>query len=359
MKNTILYFLLSITLISCSAKQELLVKHSNPLVTYEGRIRQNEATGTELFWPGTAVNINFEGTEIHAVIQDEKGENYYNVIVDNQVVKVLQPTTKKEKYTLASGLSPGKHSLQLYRKTEFTSGKTTFFNFVINHNAKLLPAEPKKRKIEFYGNSISAGHGLDDLEGKDRGDAAFYNNYLAYSALTARHFDAEYNCICKGGIGLMISWFPYTMPDIYDKINPLDKISVWNFSNYTPDIVVVNLFQNDSWLVKKPNSERFKAVFQDIEPTKEDIITAYKTFISSIRTHYPNADIICALGNMDSTKEGSPWPNYIKEATNQLHDSKIHTLIFPFKNTPGHPNRVEHENMSELLIKYIDEHIKW
>lgn len=72
--------------------------------------------------------------------------------------------------------------LQLFRKTEFTNGKTTFFNFSIDKNFKLLLLESKKRKIEFYGNSISAGHRIDDLEGKDRGNAQFYNNYLAYSA---------------------------------------------------------------------------------------------------------------------------------------------------------------------------------
>jgi Carbohydrate esterase 2 N-terminal len=353
------FLLLSVIVLGCSVKQDVVVNHTNPKIYYQGRIVQNKETGTELFWPGTSITIEFEGTEIYALLQDEKGENFYNVIVDNKVVKVLNPNSKKEKYPLATGLSQGKHVLQLFRKTEFTNGKTTFFNFSIHKNAKLLSVEPKKRKIEFYGNSISAGHGIDDLEGKDRGEAQFYNNYLAYSALTARHYDADYNCICKGGIGLMISWFPYTMPDIYDKINPLDKNSFWDFSKKTPDIVVVNLFQNDSWLVKKPNSEMFKAAFGTTEPTKEYIINAYKTFILSIRKHYPNAEIICALGNMDVTKVSSPWPSYVQEAKSQLNDPKIHTLFFPYKETKGHPNRLEHEDMSKLLIKYIDENIKW
>jgi hypothetical protein len=32
-------------------------------------------------------------------------------------------------------------------------------------------------------------------------------------------------------------------------LDPVDSTSKWDFSGYTPDVVVINLFQNDSWLV--------------------------------------------------------------------------------------------------------------
>jgi len=41
------------------------------------------------------------------------------------------------------------------------------------------------------------------------------------------------------------------MPEMYDGLNPADGNSKWNFNEYTPDVVVVNLFQNDSWLVNR------------------------------------------------------------------------------------------------------------
>lgn len=360
MKNkNFLSLIFTVLIFGCSAKRELVVKDTEKGVAYEGRTQQNLEGGTELYWPGSSVSITFEGSEISAVLQDDKGENYYNVILDKEVIKVLQPSANKEKYLLASGLSKGKHHIQLFKKTEFTSGKTTFYNFVLDNKGKVLSQQPKKRHIEFYGNSISAGHGIDDVEGTDSGNAKYYNNYLAYSALTARHFDASYNCICKGGIGLMISWFPYTMPDIYKRINPLDKTSTWDFSKFTPDVVVVNLFQNDSWLIKKPNSPEFKAVFGNTPPTENEIKNAYQSFIASIRNQYPKAHIICALGNMDITKKGSPWPRYVQEATADLNDPNIHTLFFPYKETKGHPSKSEHEAMSKMLIEYIDNHIKW
>ena len=360
MHKKVCYFLILASIWGCSVKNKLIINNTDSRISYEGRIDQNNKFGTAMYWPGTSISIDFEGEEIYAMLDDEKGENFYNIIIDNKVVNVLKPNSKKQRYLLAKGLSKGKHHLQLYRKTEFTSGKTQFYNFIIKRNAKIVNPENKKiRKIEFYGNSISAGHGLDDLEGKDRGEAAYYNNYLSYSALTAQYFNAQYSCICKGGIGLMISWFPYTMPDIYDKLNPLDETSTWNFSKYIPDIVVVNLLQNDSWLVKKQNSKEFKNTFGETAPTKEFILESYKNFIGKLRKHYPNAEIICALGNMDATKKGSPWPEYINEAVTQLQDTKMHTLFFPYKETPKHPNREEHQKMAQLLIKYIEENIKF
>ncbi len=79
--------------------------------------------------------------------------------------------------------------------------------------------------------------------------------------MIARHYDAEYHCTCKSGIGITISWFPVIMPEIYDLLNPEDPQSIWDFSLYQPDVVVINLMQNDSWLVNLPDHEEFQVRF--------------------------------------------------------------------------------------------------
>jgi hypothetical protein len=96
-----------------------------------------------------------------------------------------------------------------------------------------------------------------------------------------------------------------------------------------------------------------------VEPSDSFIIASYKNFVQSIRTKYPKASIICALGNMDATRQGSPWPGYISQAVSQLHDSKIYTHFFPFKNRGGHPNAHEQEVMADSLIDFIAKNIGW
>lgn len=342
------------------ATSDALVAFTDDRIEYMGRVEMAKPNAAELYWSGTSVKANFEGTSIKALLKDERGENYYNVIIDGDSISLLHPDTSTTYYTLATGLPEGKHTVELFKRTEYDRGKTQFYGFQLGAGTELLPASPpKNRRIEFYGNSISAGYAIDDYSGNDSPDSTHTNNYLSYAALTARHFDAAYSCVCKSGIGVMISWFPYTMPEIYDRLNPTDSTSSWNFSSYTPDVVVINLFQNDSWLVNRPEHAEFKRVFGTTPPTEEQIIAAYRKFVMSVRNKYPEAHIITALGSMDITQEGSPWPAYVAKAVASLNDDKVYTHFMPYKNTPGHPRIEEQQKMSESLIKFIEEKTEW
>lgn len=357
-KDLILIF--TIVLVSCSTKNDLLVKSSNPEITYWGRVDTTQLKGVNLYWSGTSIKLNFEGESIDALLKDESGNNYYNVIIDNDSISLLQPSTTKQYHQLATNLSKGKHTIEIFKRTEWDRGKTIFYGFKIKNEAKLLPkSAPKKRKIEFYGNSITAGYAVEDFSGKDSPEGTFTNNYLSYAAITARYYDAQYQCISRSGIGVTISWFPLTMPEMYNRIIPQDSNSIWDFKLYCPDIVVVNLLQNDSWLVNMPEREAFKNTFGSTPPNDAFIINAYKQFIAKLRGHYPNSSIICMLGNMDATRKDSKWINYIKKAVTHLNDKNIYTHFEPFKGTPGHPSLKEQEQMAYSLIKFIDKNIEW
>jgi lysophospholipase L1-like esterase len=328
-------------------------------IRYEGRIL-NRSDAAELSWPGTSATINFRGTKVSAVFKDLDTANYYNVIVDNKVVSKFHTDTIKQSYVLASGLKKGKHTVQIFKRTEWDKGKTLFYGFELPKSAKLLaPPAAKKRKIEFFGNSITCGYAIEDASGKDQWYGYFQNNYLTYAAITARHFDAQYHCTAKSGIGIMLSWFPLIMPEMYNRTDPTDAKSTWDFARYTPDIVVINLFQNDSWLVNMPERAEFKNKFGTQAPNEDYIVAAYKSFVATIREKYPNASIICALGSMDATREGSPWPGYVQKALAQLNDPKMYTHFFPFKNSYGHPSVAEQQVMADSLIDFIEKNIKW
>jgi len=212
--------------------------------------------------------------------------------------------------------------------------------------------------MEFYGNSITVGSAIEDREGNS-GRGTLTNNYLSYGALTARHFNAGYSCISRSGIGLMVSWSTPIMPEIYYRLNPFDKDSQWDFSTGIPDIVVVNLMQNDAALFEMPEYDQFKKRFGDKAPGEDFIVAKYKEFIETLRSKYPSAHIICALGSMGAVKLGSPWPGYIKKAVTLLNDKKVYTLFFPYINVDRHPNVEEHKKMADQLIAFIESNIKW
>lgn len=109
---------------------------------------------------------------------------------------------------------------------------TSFYGFKIDENAITIKFNKlPKLKIEFYSNSITCGHGVEvPIDTADSGKPEYFNTYKAYSAFTVRYFNSQYRCTAKSGIGIMLSWFNLLMPEIFNRVNPNDKNSQWNFT---------------------------------------------------------------------------------------------------------------------------------
>jgi len=360
MKNRSLSLYCILFLLGCDAReQHVSISPENDKIKYTGRINFEDREAPEIYWPGTSIKIKFRGDEIKVTLQDEFGKNYFNIVLDGDSLRYVKLDSGINSYTLVSGILKGEHTLELIKRTEWDLGKTIFLGLELN-NAELLEfSNGNGRVIEFFGNSITAGYAIEDLTGGDSPDSTFTNNYYTYAAITARHFEADYYATVRSGIGIMISWFPLIMPELYNRLDPNDSFSRWDFSLVTPDIVVVNLFQNDSWLVEMPDYETFKQRFGEIAPDRDQIISSYSDFIRLIRSKYPDAVIICALGSMDATEEGSQWPGYTGEAVNNLNDENILTHFFPYIDKPGHPRVQDNKIMAESLIHFIEENVDW
>ena len=140
------FILLSLLLACTPQKNTLTINHTNPQIQYSGRIDTSSTKGAELFWSGTSIKFNFEGQTISALIEDEKGDNYYNVIIDNNDPFIFRPDTAKRYHQLASDLAAGEHSLEIFKRTEWDRGKSIFYGFQIGGNAKILPKSSTKKE---------------------------------------------------------------------------------------------------------------------------------------------------------------------------------------------------------------------
>jgi hypothetical protein len=328
---------------------------------YTGRIDSSNPAGPVLTWAGTQIAGRFTGTSLAIVLDDERGENFYNVFIDGDGKSarpiILQADKGSKTYVVANGLAPGEHRFLITKRTEGAEGPTVFKGLELDDKAVLLapPARPTRR-IEFFGDSITSGmgneapdDGRDDLA-KDK------NNYMSYAAITARALKAEAHITSQSGIGMMISWFPFTMPDFYDQSNAVgDNDSKWNFSNWTPDVVVINVMQNDFWLIGRDHKLQ-------PEPNDAQRVASYQAFVARVRALYPKAYIVCALGSMEATRPGSIWPGYINSAVANLRasgDTRIDTLFFPFTGYGQHPRVKHHKANAELLTAFIKRKLNW
>jgi len=362
---TILKRLAFASLLAVSAQPlwaNTIISAADSKLQYTGRIDFVNPAAPQITWPGTSIAANFTGHYLALTLDDQLGKNYFNVFIDGDFKRpiILQAEKGEKNYVVAANLTEGKHQFLLTKRTEGEEGATAFKGLELADNAMLLSPPPKlKRKIEFFGDSITSGMGNESTDDGPDHLLKDKNNFMAYDAITARALNAELHVTSQSGIGVMVSWFPFIMPQFYDQLSAVgNNDTQWDFSSWTPDVVVINLFQNDAWLTDREHR-------LNPNPTDEQRIQAYVDFVKTIRGKYPKAYIICALGSMDATKEGSKWPGYITTAVTRMQQenaeekNKMDTIFFEFTGYGAHPRVKQHIANAEKLTAFIKQKMHW
>jgi hypothetical protein len=336
---------LFLVLVSVNAYASVTITADDPNIRYTGRIDFSNPLSPLLSWSGSSVIASFQGTSLQATLSD-MGQNFFYSIIDDGTPNLITCLHGQHTYAIATGLTDTTHKIELCKRTEGTNGPVAFLGFILD-DGKALTAPPPRpiRKIEYYGDSITAGLALDSTA--DNQDSFYTNAYLTYSSITARNLLAEHHTIAVSGIGIVISWWDANMPaDYYYRLNATDASSNWDFSQWTPDCIVINLGQNDKWL--------------------GTTVTGYVDFVNTLRTRYNDVSakkipIILALGSMDATQTGSPWPGYIQQAIDTLNstysDNNVYKVIFPFDGLYTHPHAPQHAANAQQLTDFIIENI--
>ena len=352
--------LVAALLLACPAWAVVGIGADNANLQYTGRVDQRDAAAPVISWPGTSIEGNFTGTTLAVKLDDQLGKNFFDVYIDGDLTRpfLVQADKGGKTYPVAGQLAPGRHSFLITKRSEGEEGATVFRGLELADGGELLAPSPRKqRRIEFFGDSISSGMGNESpADGPDH-LVKDKNSFMSYASITARALDAELHLISQSGIGVMISWFPFTMPDFYDQLNAVgNNDTVWDFKQWTPDVVVINLFQNDSWLIDR--EKRLSPV-----PNDAQRVAAYRKFAETIRAKYPKAYLICALGSMDAVRPGSKWPGYVRAAVDQMRDQnkdvRIDTVVLPYTGFNGHPRIPQHQANAALLTAVIRAKMDW
>jgi hypothetical protein len=319
---------------------------------FTGRTEIKTDSFPRLWGPGSSVFAKFRGASCDIFVNDEvlygTSHNYVEVIVDNNEPIRLKLTFKTNMLHV-EGLVDSDHTLILCKNTEAGIGYIEFAG--INCDQLLLPNAQPSRKIEFIGNSITCGAGMD-LSAFACNQGQWYdqhNAWMSYGGLTARALHAQWQLSAVSGIGLIHSCcnMQVTMPRVFDKVNMRDDSIAWNFKRYTPDVVTICLGQNDG----VQDSATFCA--------------AYIYFIRGMRQHYPMADIVCLTSPMGDAYLNGVLKNYISAVVSTLNNSgdvKIHKYFFlrQYHNgCGGHPDLAEHRQIAAELTAYLKKLEHW
>lgn len=334
---------------------------------YSGRIDFDYEGGPLLVYPCSYVKIRFKGTRIKAVLTNIRSywTSTMGWILDGKEGRADLADEGVSVVTIAENLPDGEHELCFFKRMD-SCHMVVFHGFVVNEDFELLapPARPARR-IEVYGDSVSAGEVSEAIEYCGQADpehnGEYNNSYYSYAWLTARKLGAELHDVAQGGVALLEGTGYFNQPEargmewLYDKIQYQPWFcegKVWDFSKYTPQLVILAFGQNDSY------PENYMA--EDYEGEKAVYWRrGYADFIKKLRTIYPKAHIVCKTTILN---HDFGWDRAIEQVVSELADEQVH--YFKYSNnsvgTHGHIRRPEAEKMAEELTAYINElNEKW
>ena len=182
----------------------------------------------------------------------------------------------------------------------------------------------------------------------------FSNSWYSYAWMTARKLNAKLHNISQGGIALLDGTGYFGAPgylgveSCYDKIQylpDLGEVKQWDFSRYTPDVVVVAIGQNDA----HPDNYM---------PEDYDGVKAkrwrerYEWLIRRLMQLYPEAKIVLATTIL---MHDAAWDRAIDDVCRRIASGRVHHFLYKRNGagTPGHIRIPEAQEMSEELAAFI------
>jgi lysophospholipase L1-like esterase len=228
---------------------------------------------------------------------------------------------------------------------------------VASTSGQVLAPPPVTRRLEFIGDSITCGYGIEGANESCGFTPQTENHYLTYAAITARNLQAELSTVAWSGKGVVCNYGDDAtsctdpLPTYYDRTLPNHADSSWDFSRFQPDAVVVNLGTNDL----STNTDPDQATFEN----------AYKALLKHVRQVYPSAYILCTNGPLLSGPDLTTVRGYITDVVTQLADPKISSFeIAPQDGSDGygcdyHPSLERHKKMATVVTAALKTALGW
>jgi lysophospholipase L1-like esterase len=326
-------------------------------IRYTGRFDFSDPSRPRFDWPAVQIEAAFNGTAIAALLED--GGNSYDVTINGQS-SVLRTEPGRTRYVLANGLPDGEHTVRLTKRTETFYGTPRFLGFVLDEGRDLARRPPaKERRIEFIGDSITAGYGVEGESPTCIYSPETENAARTYAAKTAEALEAEYHIAAISGVGVVRNYNSEnkfssgTMLTYYGRTVANDETENWDFDEWQPDAVVINLGTNDYSTTPHPDGEVF--------------LQGYTNLIFKVRALYPQAHIFAVAGPLMVGPAEDTIRSVVAQMTETLGDDRVHYV--PITNTlemsavdfgcDWHPNESGQAKIAEQLVPAIAGVMGW
>ena len=314
-------------------------------VRFIGRSEEVPGKGRSINFPQAGYEFSFTGTMAELRISSASADDtYLNVSVDGGEAMRL-PVSGPGWITLVQNLKNATHTVRVTRSNE--AGAFLYTDKIKTDGGAPTPTEARVRRMEFIGDSYTVGYGNLDHDGTHTSEVpAYTDSWQSYASIAARAFDADANLIASSGKGLYANLIGFTSQKTmvwnYDYADYWqdDTTTKWDFSSYTPQVVVIFLGTNDYAGTSGSMGSEF--------------YWAYCDFIAKIRDHYPNAHIICC------SKSENCYGGEAERAVENAGGAANRVYYLQFADfgasaIHGHPNVTEHDAIARQLVDKINQ----
>lgn len=313
-------------------------------------------TGCEFTAAGKSVKFTIKGDDAARSGNNDNAARFA-VYVDGERVQDIMLDEKEKTVTAFEGETEKTATVSLVKLSE--TANSTFSITKIEAEGEIKPTEEKPLYIEFVGDSITCGYGVDDEDRNHHFSTSTEDCTKAYAYKTAQLLDADYSLVSISGYGIISGYTSnpdkksssQILPKYYDKIGFCYTSDVsyteWDFRRI-PDLIVINLGTNDDSYCKSDKDKQ------------AEFTEAYTKFIKQIREKNPDSQILCVLGVM-----GGGLMKSVKTAvdnyTAETGDDKVTAMSLPQQNESDgiaadwHPTEKTHEKTAAKVAEKIKE----
>ncbi len=264
-------------------------------------------SGVEFSYTGSWLKVTFLGdssTDNDGGVMRWRDHARVMVVVDGHIMLDTSIRNKKESYVVY-GEDPStpiaKHNVRIIKLSEPRMSSVGLGEIEIEADELPSPVANKEKLVEFIGDSITCGYGVDTQHELCPFSTGTENASRAYAYMAAEKLGVDYSLVSYSGHGLISGWTPdCNVPKKEELLPPYYEIVAYSYNNFRgiapqtykweferkADVIVINLGTND-----------FSYTVDDSEKIAE-FEKLYLDFLRTIRKCNPKAHIICALGIM-------------------------------------------------------------
>lgn len=317
------------------------------------------ASAIEFQVEAKTLSLDLVGDMTARPTRGEKPSNYarFTVYVDGELVITDSMDTQKKHVDVFSSKTKKTATVRVAKITESAQSIMGIRSINLDKGAKISPVAEKSLKLEFIGDSITCGYGVESPNQSYAFTTQTENGEKAYAYLTAKALDADYSIVSYSGYGIHSGYTgdgnrntQSLVPAIYGNIcftytSASFNNQPWDFSKFQPNAVIINLGTNDDSYCK--NADKKAAYTKD-----------YVEFLKQIRQNNPDAWIVVTLGIMGDGMYASA-EKAVADYTAATGDKRISAKhLDPHSAADGygadwHPSEKTQKKNADIMAAYL------